>query len=423
MSQNGVVKPPVSNSPPMVSESPQKKGLVKLKPGESVRVIGGSVETPRFGVYKLWGVFVQDPETLIEGYRKKLGKMVEGFRVCELISDTLTYSYLPSCNPLEKEPDYKDLTVIRKLNSSTTAEDYRYYGFYNYTSSFSTDFTHLVRLEITSKDNMEEITASVRDMKNLRDLKLTLASGDIIPSFVKDLSGLISLSITVMDNQQKKVPLKGLDELAALSALQHLELRNTFIAECPKWIKKSPSLCSLTLLNAFIAHPVLSGISKLEQLSVNVLDVSAGNSPAVLADLGNLTGLKELSLINYESGLPANLPVKLKQLEKLTVRAARVEFVPALAGWTSLKELNISLPDKPMGAYPEGMETLVHLKKMELTGCFNNIEFPELSGCKKLEFVRITDRSMNRVPANMEALRSRVADFKLIAPYLIKPSE
>jgi hypothetical protein len=278
------------------------------------------------------------------------------------------------------------------------------------------DFTHFVRMEVTPKDDMEEIAANIHYLKNLRGLELTLESGQAIPDFVKELTGLISLSITIKDNQTKKIPLEGLGELASLSVLQYLELSNTFIEQCPEWIKKSQSLRALKLLNAFVEHPHLSGIPNLEMLDINL---GLGKNLQDILDISNTLTLKDLTLNNYDYELPKNFLTKLKNLKKLTVFARKIEFVPELTG-LNLEELNIELPDRnPANHYPIGMETLTQLKRLKITGCFNNVDFPDMSACKNIEFVDITDRSMTQTPSELKALQTRVADFKIRVPILV----
>lgn len=418
ISYEGKVDPPVTNSPPPGVRNMDNKGLVLLKPGDSIMVNNGNIKTTQLGVYKVWGVFVQTPETIIEDYRKKLGNKVNNLHAFELHSDTLTYSYAPFCNPLEKEPDYNDLTVVRKINSSITSYDYPSNSFTDFIYNMSImDFTHFVQLEITPKDNIEEVAANIHYLKNLRGLKLTLEPGQAIPNFVKELKGLISLTIIINDNLQKKVPLEGLDELASLSSLQYLELGRTFIERCPEWIKKSPSLRALKFLNGFVEHPHLSGIPNLEMLYINL---GFGKNLQDILDIANTSTLKNLTFNNYDYELPKNFLTKLKNLKKLTVDAKKIEFVPELTG-LNLEELNITIEDSKLtNHYPIGLGTLTQLKRLQMIGCFNNIDFPDMSACNNIEFVDITDRSMTQAPSELKALQARVVDFKLRAPELNK---
>ena len=272
VSFDGKVAPPVTNPLKPGANSPKNKGLVLLNPGDSIMVNRGYIDTPKLGVYKVWGVFVQNPETLIEEYRKKLGNKAKDLQSFELHSDTLTYSYMPFCNPLEKEPDYKDLTVVRRLNSSVISYDYPTYSFrgFLFNKSLIIDFTHFVQMEVTPKDDIEEITTNLHYLKNVRGLKLTLESGQAIPDFLKELTDLVSLTITINHNQLKKVPLEGLNELSSLSKLQYIELKNTYIEQCPEWIKTSQSLRALTFLNAFKENPQLSGLPNLEMSNIDL---------------------------------------------------------------------------------------------------------------------------------------------------------
>jgi hypothetical protein len=69
ISLDGKVNPPVTNPPLPSAERPKNKGIVSLKPGDSIMVNSGYLETPQLRVYKVWGVFVQN-----RGIPEKIGE-------------------------------------------------------------------------------------------------------------------------------------------------------------------------------------------------------------------------------------------------------------------------------------------------------------------------------------------------------------
>jgi hypothetical protein len=411
VSLDGKTAPPVTNKPPMASEAPQKKGLVTLKPGESVVVDRGYLTTQKFGVYKVWGVFVMNPETLHDEYRKKLGKNAGKLESFELHSDTLTYDLAAKCAPLEKEPDYKALTVVKQLNSSVISYDYTEMAYNNVFYSPTIDFTHYVRLEIKPTDDWESMVENIYMMKNVRSLKLTLEGDEVIPDYVKEFKDLVSLTITVKDNQKKKIPLKGLEELSILKSLQYLELNNTYIDKCPEWIINSPTIRALVIPNSFIDYSEVGSIANLEKLSISIT-----NEQQAAISLAKATKLEDLSIRNYAATLPKDFLQNLKNLKIVNVEALKIEFVPELTGLNQIEDLKITLENNIAGYYPVGMEGLTALKRLNMRGSFNNIPFPDLSGCQKLEFMDISDRSMTQVPETLKALKLRVGDYKLRAP-------
>ncbi|MDH6305916.1 hypothetical protein M2459_002703 [Parabacteroides sp. PF5-5] len=414
---DGKVAPPESKPLPMLPSEPKNKGIVDLKPGESIKVDFGFLTTPTFGVYKLWAVYVQDPATLTPEYRKKLGKKADKLQAYELHSDTLTYDFTAQCAPLEKELDYKSLLeAVKRPNSTVMDYTYKEYGVNEYLAYFSTDLKHLIRLKVASKEEAEMIPQLLPMLKNVRGLHVELAPGEAIPNYVKQFPNLISLTIRVKDNQKTQTPLEGLEQLAMLqNMLQHLELQQTFIKDCPQWITTSNNLRSLHIeSNAFLNYSEVTKIPNLEVLSLNI----RSDEQATL-DLSKATKLEKLSFISYKYGLAGKSLLNLKKLHTLQIVADRIERVPALTG-LNVENLTIKLEDNLADHYPVGMDTLHKLKQLNLTGCFNNTDFPDLSACTSLEFADITDRSMTVVSANLKSLQTKVPNFKLRAPKVPK---
>ena len=411
VSMDGKTEPPMVNLLPNASERPQKKGLVTLKPGESVVVDRGYFSTKKFGEYKVWGVFVMNPETMIDEYRKKLGKNADNLETFELHSDTLTYDLTAKCTPLEKEPDYKALTVVKNLNSSSISADYpeQTYGDVLYFSS--NDFTPIVRFKINPSDDLKAIAENAHFMKNVRSLNLTLEEGEAIPDYVKEFKDLVTLIITIKNNAKKQTPLKGLEELSMLKSLQYLELRSAYIDKCPDWIVNSPTMRALVIPYSFADYSQVAGIANLEKLSITIV-----NEQQAAYDLTKATKLEDLTIRNYGAVLPKTFLQNSKGIKALKIEALKIEFVPELTGLNQLEDLIITLENNIADHYPIGMEGLTALKSLNMTGSFNNIPFPDLSQCKNLEFMDITDRSMTQVSETLKALKLRVGNYKLRAP-------
>ncbi|MDC6295261.1 leucine-rich repeat domain-containing protein [Ralstonia pseudosolanacearum] len=251
-------------------------------------------------------------------------------------------------------------------------------------------------------------------LQKLAHLSLSGTQLRELPASAGNMSALQTLSLR--DNKK----LSGLPQsLGNLSGLESLTLAGNHIRELPS-MREAHSLQELTVDEPSLAKlpPDFGTRGTLGRLAH--LSLSNTKLRELPADLGNLSGLKTLSLQGNQrlEALPQSFG-KLSGLEMLSLVGNRIQSLPSMDGVSALKKLkiddaslaslprdfgaqhkmltNLSLSNTQLRTLPSSIDKLSHLQELKLNDNAKLNTLPDsltkmkrlkkldLSGCKRLE--------------------------------------
>jgi Leucine-rich repeat (LRR) protein len=242
----------------------------------------------------------------------------------------------------------------------------------NKLGSLSLDFTDFSRL--TTVDSLKEL-------KNLRRLTLSLCKNLISVDGLKELKNLRTLDLS------QCVSLPSVDSLKDLEDLQTLNLNgcdNLTSLDCLKDLK---NLRSLVLTNCFAGLASIDFLKDLKNLQS--LDLNDCSLPG-FDGLKELRGLQTLNLSGCGDRLTSIDFLKdLKNLQSLDLYGwTRLTGVDGLKDLKNLQTLNFSYCGRLASIY--GLKDLKNLQNLNLTGCGSLTSIYDLKDLKNLQNLNLS---------------------------------
>ena len=232
------------------------------------------------------------------------------------------------------------------------------------TSGFIVKNNHLVELRFYYQD-LSTLPESIGNLKSLKELDLSYNNKLLtLPESIGDLKSLTNLGIRV---EISTLP----ESIVELSSLKELKLSSNDFSTLPE---------SITLTK-------LKSLEKLELCYSGIL--GPYRSLTTLPEsIGNLTSLKELSLIEILlESLPESIG-NLKSLKELTLKKNQLVSLPeSIGNLTSLEKLDLEA--NSLSVLPESIGQLTSLKELNLyMNKFNILPYViwPLKNLKKLKF-------------------------------------
>ncbi|KAJ1419316.1 Leucine-rich repeat [Sesbania bispinosa] len=283
-------------------------------------------------------------------------------------------------------------------------------GFDNSSSLFSLQY--LQKLNLAANNFNSVIPSGFNKLDKLTYLNLSYASflGQI-PIEISQLTRLVTLdisSLSYLTGQELKLENPNLRKLVQnLTSIRQLYLDGVSItAQGPEWSNALWSLHDLqelSMSHCNLSGPLDSSLTRLENLSVIILDQNNLSSP-VPETFANFKNLTTLSLAYC--GLTGNFPQKIFQIGALSI--IDISFNINLHGLFPDFPLNGSLQTLRVsntsfsGAFPHSIGNMRHLSELDLSYCQFNGTLPNsLSNLTELSYL---DLSFNIFTGPMPAL-------------------
>lgn len=225
-------------------------------------------------------------------------------------------------------------------------------------------------LSLQCKD-LDEISARIGELKNLRSLRLdNVHAGLIFPESIKGLTNLEKLDISGAHDASVPFPPIFLE-----MPITDLELRDFRVREA---FALKDQVKRLRLRSYFIFDdigPLCANFTKLEHLEIwGRLGMNQAGNPGVLkfpAAIANLAELAELEVVY--AGM-RELPVEMAELSKLRVIRLRNQafevFPLALTTVPNLEDLEFAQMNK-LSSFPAELANMASLRRLDLNHSWN----------------------------------------------------
>ncbi|XP_061368234.1 receptor-like protein 7 [Gastrolobium bilobum] len=263
---------------------------------------------------------------------------------------------------------------------------------------------HLQKLNLASNNFNSVIPSGFNKLENLTYLNLSYASfvGQI-PIEISRLTRLVTLDISSLSyliGQELKLENPNLQKLIQnLPSIRQLYLDGvTITAQGQEWcnaLLSLPDLQELSMRHCNLSGPLYSSLTRLENLSVIILDGNNLSSrvPETFANLKNLTTLS----LDY-CGLTGIFPQEIFQIGTLSV--IDISYNENLLGFFtdfplsgSLQTLRVSNTNF-YGEFPQSIGNMRHLSELDFSYCQFNGTLPNsLSNLTKLSYVDLSFNS------------------------------
>lgn len=371
-----------------------KKAVTTLMPKDSMVVYYFRVEIEDTSTYIISAVHEQLRENFDSEVIEALGKDINEMSFFKLSSEPFIIK--PAYPKVTKDNltiSYEDLAAPPKKSEVNPMMYISNYPTYNIKRALGLDDADEV-YKITFNKGDAYLARNLPLLKNVRWIELTLDWNDsIFPPEIGQMDKVVFLKINGF-SQKENFKKLDINAIKNLKELRVLEISNTYNDKLPEWFSNFTELKRLCLFSAFFDY---SGLGYLSNSKLEDLEINGTLNQYLPEEIKKLSKLKRLLLYKFSSGTKEPVFSEIPDLSELILRQFQTD-TPDLNGCKA-KNIEISM-DIEADKYPKGLSILKQVETLVMSVKCDD-EFPDMSECRSLKRLRLTNNMMTRPPENI----------------------